>query len=551
MAEQLPTFPDAFNMADYFVFSNIEAGRGDKTAILFEDRAITYREVADNVLRVARNLVDDGLLPEQRVLVCMQDRPEFVYAWFGALKAGAVVTQINPQLPAADYEYYLNYVKPQFAFVDEVSLPEFEKAFQNTRHCARGRLYDNVIVAGRQRLDQPRKVYFDRDNAPPADSWEPDSHQSFDFWLSQKPEAAAQPWPTRKDDPAVWLFTSGTTGHSKGAVHCHFHFPFNTEVYAKSFIGLRESDITIAGPRLFFGYATGTNLMFPFAAGATTVLFREHPAPEKLFELVERHQCTVLTSVPTLINKMLQADPGRRRSLRTLRFMWSAGEALPRELHERWDRNFGVPIIDGIGSAESFHIYISNRPNDVRPGSLGRLVPGYEARLVDDDGKPVAQGDVGTLWLKGDSAALHYHAAYAKSCEHLRGGWIVSGDKFRQDADGYWFYEGRGDDLLKSGGIYVSPLEVENCLLQHSAVKECCVIGRKDDAGLEKPLAIVVPQAGSRAGKELEAELIAFAKSRLARYKAPHWVAFTDQPLPRNDRDKIDRKALRKLHCQP
>ncbi|MCC6464298.1 MAG: benzoate-CoA ligase family protein, partial [Planctomycetes bacterium] len=521
MAEQLPTFPDAFNMADYFVFSNIEAGRGDKTAILFEDRAITYREVADNVLRVARNLVDDGLLPEQRVLVCMQDRPEFVYAWFGALKAGAVVTQINPQLPAADYEYYLNYVKPQFAFVDEVSLPEFEKAFQNTRHCARGRLYDNVIVAGRQRLDRPRKVYFDRDNAPPADSWEPDSHQSFDFWLSQKPEAAAQPWPTRKDDPAVWLFTSGTTGHSKGAVHCHFHFPFNTEVYAKSFIGLRESDITIAGPRLFLGYATGTNLMFPFAAGATTVLFREHPTPEKLFELVERHQCTVLTSVPTLINKMLQADPGRRRSLRTLRFMWSAGEALPRELHERWDRNFGVPIIDGIGSAESFHIYISNRPNDVRPGSLGRLVPGYEARLVDDDGKPVAQGDVGTLWLKGDSAALHYHAAYAKSCEHLRGGWIVSGDKFRQDADGYWFYEGRGDDLLKSGGIYVSPLEVENCLLQHSAVKECCVIGRKDDAGLEKPLAIVVPQAGSRAGKELEAELIAFAKSRLARYKAP------------------------------
>lgn len=551
MAEQLPTFPDAFNMADYFVFSNIEAGRGDKTAILFEDRAITYRELADNVLRVARNLVDDGLLPEQRVLVCMQDRPEFVFAWFGALKAGAVVTQINPQLPAADYEYYLNYVKPQFAFVDEVSLPEFEKAFQNTRHCARGRLYDNVIVAGRQRLDQPRKVYFDRDNAPPADSWEPDSHQSFDFWLSQKPEAAAQPWPTRKDDPAVWLFTSGTTGHSKGAVHCHFHFPFNTEVYAKSFIGLRESDITIAGPRLFFGYATGTNLMFPFAAGATTVLFREHPTPEKLFELVERHQCTVLTSVPTLINKMLQADPGRRRSLRTLRFMWSAGEALPRELHERWDRDFGVPIIDGIGSAESFHIYISNRPNDVRPGSLGRLVPGYEARLVDDDGKPVAQGDVGTLWLKGDSAALHYHAAYAKSCEHLRGGWIVSGDKFRQDADGYWFYEGRGDDLLKSGGIYVSPLEVENCLLQHSAVKECCVIGRKDDAGLEKPLAIVVPQAGSRAGKELEAELIAFAKSRLARYKAPHWVAFTDQPLPRNDRDKIDRKALRKLHCQP
>lgn len=548
MPENLPVFPDSFNMADYFVFSNIEAGRGDKIAILYEDQAITYREVAENVLRVARNLVDDGLLPEQRVLVCMQDRPEFVYAWFGALKAGAVVTQINPQLPAADYEYYLNYVKPQFAFVDEASLPEFEKAFQGTRHCARGRLYDNVIVAGRQRLQQPRKVYFDCEAAPCTDSWEPDSHQSFDFWIAQKPEKGAQPWPTRKDDPAVWLFTSGTTGHSKGAVHCHFHFPYNTEVYARQFIGMRESDITVAGPRLFFGYATGTNLMFPFAVGATTVLFREHPTPERLFELIERHRCTVLTSVPTLINKMLQAPPPQRRNLQTLRFMWSAGEALPRELHERWDREYGVPIIDGIGSAESFHIYISNRPGDIRPGSLGRLVPGYEARLVDDDGRPVAQGDVGTLWLRGDSAALYYQAAYAKSCEHLRGGWIVSGDKFRQDADGYWFYEGRGDDLLKSGGIYVSPLEVENCLLQHPAVKECCVVGCKDEAGLEKPLAIVVPHEDRAGDAALEPELIAFAKARLARYKAPHWVRFSATPLPRNDRDKIDRKALRKLH---
>jgi acyl-coenzyme A synthetase/AMP-(fatty) acid ligase len=233
--------------------------------------------------------------------------------------------------------------------------------------------------------------------------------------------------------------------------------------------------------------------------------------------------------------------------------MWSAGEALPADLHKRWDEAFGVPIIDGIGSAESFHIYISNRPGDIKPGSLGKLVPGYSAKLLDDTGNPVKQGDVGTLWVGGDSAATHYHGAYEKSKEHLRGGWIVSGDKFRQDADGYWYYEGRGDDLIKSGGIYVSPLEVENCLMQHPAVKECCVIGRKDEAGLEKPFAIVVPNnetgAGSASDREAFAKaLIDHCKKHLARYKAPHDVVFQEDPLPRNDRDKIDRKALRKMY---
>jgi benzoate-CoA ligase len=517
-----PTFPDEFNMADYFLFSNIEAGRANKTAILFEGAAISYRSVADNVMRVARKLISDGLLPEQRVLVCMQDRPEFVYAWFGAIKAGAVATQINPLLTAPDYEYYLNYVRPQFAFVDEQSLPEFSIALRNTRHCREGK----VIVAGSA----------------------PSGHKSFDAWSSEEPAPGAEPWPTRKDDPAVWLFTSGTTGQSKGAVHCHFHFPFNTEVYAKHFVGIRESDTTISGSRLFFGYATGTNLMFPFAVGATTLLFREQPTPELLFDMIEKHGVTVFTSVPTLINKMLQTPEAQRRDISSVRFMWSAGEALPREVHDRWDSAFSVPIIDGIGSAESFHIYISNRPDDVRPGSLGKLVPGYEAKLVDDSGGEVAQGDVGTLWLKGDSAALYYHSAYDKSKEHLRGGWVVSGDKFRQDSDGYWYYEGRGDDLLKSGGIYVSPLEVENCLMEHAAVHECCVVGKKDEFGLEKPLALIVLNSGFNASPALEAEIISFAKTRLARYKAPHWITFIDTALPRNDRDKVDRKRLKAAH---
>lgn len=518
MAHAAPEFPDAFNMADYFVFANLGAGRGAKTAIIFEDRAITYDEVARNVSRVAARLLSDGLLPEQRVLVCMRDCPEFAYAWFGALKAGAVVTQINPLLPASDYAYYLAYVKPQFAFIDEASAPAFREAAATSRHCAGGA---NILETG----------------------------ASFEPWLEDDSKPAIAPWPTRRDDPAVWLFTSGTTGQSKGAVHSHAHFAFSAETYAKSFIGVREDDVTISGPRLFFGYATGTNLMFPFAVGATAILFREQPSAELLFERIAKYRPSILTSVPTLINKMLEAPPGAGIDLSSLRFAWSAGEALPRDLHERWDKRFGVPIIDGIGSAESFHIYISNRLGDIRPGSLGKLVPGYEAKLLGDDDAPVAPGDVGTLWLKGDSAALYYHGAYEKSKEHLRGGWIVSGDKFRQDAEGYWYYEGRGDDLIKSGGIYVSPLEVENCLMTHQAVRECCVIGKKDAAGLEKPFAIVVLKDGYDACDELAGALIAFAKQHMARYKAPHAIAFNTQALPRNDRDKIDRKALKARHA--
>lgn len=515
VVDDLPTFPDSFNMADYFIFANIAAGRGSKTAIFFENRAISYDEVAENVALVAAQLVNRGLLPEQRVLLCMQDCPEFVYAWFGAIKAGAVVAQINPLLPASDYAYYLDYVKPQFAFIDEASTSQFGEAARQSRHCNAGH---NIITLG----------------------------EGFAAWREQPIAGDALPWATHRDDPAVWLFTSGTTGQSKAAVHSHGHFAFNTEVYAKRFIGISEEDVTLSGPRLFFGYATGTNLMFPFSVGATTILFREQPITDQIFSLITKHKPTILTSVPTLINKMLDADAGA--DLSSLRFMWSAGEALPRELHASWDARYAVPIIDGIGSAESFHIYISNHPGDIHPGSLGKLVPGYEVKLLDDDDLPVARGDVGTLWVKGDSVALHYHNAYEKSQQHLRGGWVVSGDKFREDERGYWYYEGRGDDLIKSGGIYVSPIEVENILMRHPAVRECCVIGRKDEAGLEKPFAIIVSNNGFEADDALAADLISLTKTLLARYKAPHGLVFSETALPRNDRDKIDRKALRKTY---
>ena len=520
-----PVFPDNFNMADYFVFSNIEAGRGEKPAILFEGQTIPYRTVADNVMRVAKKLVSYGLLPEQRVLLCMQDRPEFAYAWFGAIKAGGVVGQINPLLTAEDYTYYLNYVRPQFVFLDEQSLPEFEKALKTTRHCGRSLGQDNAIVAG-----------------PNAGG-----HKSFDAWLKEEPKPDAEPWPTRKDDPAVWLFTSGTTGQSKGAVHTHSHFPYNTEAYAKAFIGMRENDLTISVSRLFFGYATGTNLMFPFAVGAATALFREQPTSELLFELIEKHRPTVLTSVPTFINKMLQTPEAQRRDISSVRFMWSAGEALPRELHERWDRAFGVPIIDGIGSAESFHIYISNRPGDVRPGSLGRLVPGYEAKLVDDDGNPVAKGDVGTLWVRGDSATPLYWNRPDKTAETIREeGWIYTGDRFVRDADGFYFFRGRADDLIKISGQWVYPLEVELCLADHPEVRECAVFAAELPDRRMTLKAVVVMNRGGFDEGDAARELQDYVKAKLLPYKYPREIRFIDE-LPKTGTGKIDRQAVMRM----
>jgi benzoate-CoA ligase family protein len=349
-------------------------------------------------------------------------------------------------------------------------------------------------------------------------------------------------YPTSKDDPAVWLFTSGSTGKPKAAVHLHHDFPYNTEGYAKQILRLGPTDITLAVPKLYFGYATGTNLMFPFAVGATTVLFRERPAPELLMELIARHQVTVLTSVPTSISRMLDANPSA--DLRPLRVVTSAGEALPKELYQRFTRAYGVEILDGIGSAELFHIYISNRLGEARPGSLGRLVPGYTARVVRPDDSDALPGEIGTLWVRGDSAALCYWQAHELSKRTLRGDWVVSGDLFHRDEDGFFYYDGRADDLLKIGGIFVSPLEVEDTMLQHPAVLEVAIVGEENAQGLVRGLAFVVLKGGYKEDAALALELIEHIRMRLAHYKAPSRIEFVGE-LPRSDRGKVLRRVLR------
>ncbi|MCA1633091.1 MAG: benzoate-CoA ligase family protein [Acidobacteria bacterium] len=511
-------FPERFNMADYFLYHNVEEGREGKTCLYYRDESYTYGDAVRRSNRVGNALRALGVELEDRVLLVLPDCPEFVWTWFGAAKVGAVLTMVNPLLPAEDYKYYLEYTRARVAVVHESLLENFSEAAKTARHLK------NVLVVG-------------------------DEHGEFHSFADAVGAEGDEltPADTHRDDIAIWLFTSGSTGHPKGAVHLHHDLPYNTECYAKRVLGVGENDLTVSVPKLFFGYATGTNLLFPFASGGATVLFSERSTPEKLFEVIERHRPTILTSVPTMINGMLNVEGAATHDLSSLRCCLSAGEALPEELYRRWTETFGVEILDGIGSAEMFHIYITNRPGDVKPGSLGRVVEGYEAQVVDAEGRAVPAGEMGTLRVKGDSAALCYWQAHENSKETFAGDWCTTGDQFHVDGEGYFWYHGRTDDMLKVSGVFVAPAEIENCLLGHEAVLEAAVVGHDAGDRLVKPKAFVVLREGHAPGDKLAQSIKDFVKSHLALYKYPRWVEFVAS-LPKNDRGKIDRKKLKAVN---
>src|SRR5713226_3739558 len=517
-------FPKRFNMADYFLYHNLEEGRENKVCLYFEDKTFTYGEAARMSNRVGNALREAGVKMEDRVLIVLPDCPEFVWTWFGAARIGAVITMVNPLLRTDDYRYYLEYTRARAAIVHESFIEPFAEAAQDANY-----LRAALVVRNESAVDEDRI----------------DSRQSRVKFLPFAETVASQPSicraaDTHRDDIAIWLFTSGSTGHPKGAVHLQHDLPYNTEVFAKRAMGVNESDLTVSVPKLFFGYATGTNLLFPFAVGGATALFAERSTPEKMFEVIDRYRPTILTTVPTMINSMLSVEGARARDLSSIRFCYSAGEALPIELYHRWKETFGVEICDGIGSAEMFHIYITNRPDDVKPGSLGRIVEGYEAKIVDGDDNQVATSEMGTLKIKGDSAALCYWNAHEKSKETFAGDWCTTGDQFHVDENGYYWYHGRTDDMLKVGGVYVAPSEIENCLLQHEAVVECAVVGYDAGNGLIKPKAFIVLRDSEEPSENLVSQMKEFVKRRLALYKYPRRIEFVDS-LPKNDRGKIDR----------
>lgn len=502
-------------MADWFLDARVREGKGDRPAVKVGERTWTYAEVQAMANRCGHALRDRGLDLEDRVLLLLYDGVEFAASFFGLLKAGGVFCMGNPLGTEADFEYLLDYTRAKAVIADARTLDRLGPAIAGHPRC-KTRLVvgaTDALPAGFERFEDALVAASDAtDNAD-----------------------------TFADDVAGWLFTSGTTGKPKGAVHFHKHFPYSTECYAKAVLGLREDDVFVSVSRLFFGYATGTNLMFPFAVGGCAVLFEDKPTPERLFEHVEKHGVTVLTNVPAMIRMMVDHEDAP--PMRSLRVCLSAGEALPPSLYERWLERWGhCEILDGIGSAEMFHIYITNYPGDVKPGSLGRLVPGYDARVVGADGQDVGDGDIGRLWIRGASKALCYWRDEAKSDEVFHGPWTVSADLFRREGD-YFFYAGRGDDLLKVRGMFVSPLEIEDCLSTHPAVREVAIVGVDDGTGLTVPKAFVALREGHSASDALVAELQQHAKERLARYKYPHAVAFVDA-LPRNDRGKVVKRSL-------
>ena len=511
-------FPRRFNLCSYYLDRNVEEGRSEKVALVCGERTRTYGELSERAARVAAALRRTGVRPEERVLIVLPDGFEFAEAFFGVLRAGAVFAMVNPLLKAKDFRYYLAYTKARVAIVHSSVLPELGPAARESRWC------EKLFVVGDE-----------------AEDFVP---YELALGIEDPEDEAARIEETAPGDLAGWLFTSGSTGEPKACVHTHADFAWNTETYALQVVQYRESDVCLSVPKLFFGYATGTNLMFPFRVGARTILFPGRATADELFDQIAAHRPTLLTSVPTMINNMLRSQRWDEVDLSALRVCLSAGEALPPKLYHEWLEKTGVEILDGIGSAEMFHIYISNRIDDVRPGSLGKIVPGYEASIVGSDDEPVEDGEPGRLRVRGGSTALCYWADREKSRETFQGDWCTSADIFRRDADGYYYYEGRSDDLIKVSGIWTSPLEIENALLEHPGVAEVCVLGREDEEKLVKPVAFVVPAGGTEPSEELADELKQWVKGRLAPHKYPRWFEWRSS-LPKNDRGKVARKVLK------
>lgn len=466
--------------------------------------------------RAGNHLRALGLREEDRVLFALTDCPAFAAHWFGALRVGGVVAMMNPGVTAEDWAYYLAYTRAAVLVTERCFADEHAELIAFALH--RGQLRGVIVV------DAPLDLAMQAtlgDECSTVDS--------------------------SPDDPSVWLFSSGSTGKPKACMHVNSDFVFNTESYAKKVLGIREDDVTLGVPKLFFGYATGTNLMFPWAVGATTCLYSERATPETMLTHIARYRPTILTNVPTMIHRMLEHPLCSTTDLSSLRMVLSAGEALPAELYRRWVERTGVEILDGIGSAELFHIYLSNRPGQVKLGTLGTPVPGYTLKLVDGDGSEVPRGEIGTLLVgtddpdAGASNAYGYHRDRAKSRDTFRGAWTKTGDQLRVDEDGHYVYCGRGDDLLKIGGVYVSPTEVENCLLTHPLVREVAIVGVEKDGLVTSVACVVVSQQGDGLDRDIQDHV----KTRLAPHKYPRFVRFYDV-LPRNDRGKVARSELKR-----
>jgi benzoate-CoA ligase len=507
--------PRDYNAAADLIERNLAAGRAGKTAYIDDAGTTTYGDLARRVDRFASALATLGVEPEQRVMLAMLDTVDWPTAFLGAIKAGVVPVAANTLLTTRDYEYMLNDSRARVLFVSEALLPLFQPLL------AKLPFLRHVVVSGQ----------------------EAKGHMAFkDLLAKGKDEFKAAP--TTRDDACFWLYSSGSTGMPKGTVHVHSSMILTAELYARPVLGIRESDVVFSAAKLFFAYGLGNALSFPLAVGATTVLMAERPTPQSVFKRLTEEKPTIFYGVPTLYAALLASPEFPKREALALRACTSAGEALPPQIGKTFKEKTGIDILDGIGSTEMLHIFLSNRPGDVRPGTTGKAVPGYELRLVDEHGGPVKPGELGELQIRGETAANGYWNNREKSRDTFLGAWTRSGDKYSQDADGYYVYGGRSDDMLKVSGIYVSPAEVEAALVSHQAVLEAAVVGAADENKLVKPKAYVVLKPGQSASEALAEALKQHVKDKLAPYKYPRWIEFIGE-LPKTATGKIQRFKLR------
>jgi benzoate-CoA ligase family protein len=482
---------------------NLEAGRGAKVAITWSGGTVTYAALHGLTCATGRRLADLGVRREERVLLVMDDSPAFAAAFLGAIRIGAVPVPVNPLLQRSeDYDHYLADSLARVTIVDGTTAEKVTGAVARAAEPVQLLTADEILGLSR---------------------------------------AETNPAGTRRDDMAFWLYSSGSTGLPKAVVHLQHDVEYTCETYARQVLGIGEGDVTFSTTKLFHAYGLGNNLTFPYWFGASTILHSGRPTPPAVLDTIENLRPTLFFSAPTLYNAILNFEGARGRDLSSIRHCIAAAEALPAEVWRRWKEAYGLTILDGIGSTEMLHIYCSNRLDEIKPGSSGKAVPGYDLKILDVDGAPVAQGEAGDMYVKGDSALALYWGQHEKTKRSLLGEWFFSGDRYRQDAEGFYWYEGRSDDMIKVSGLWVSPVEIEGVLLEHPAVGESAVVGVEID-GFTRIKAFVI--AKGEGSPELAAELQEHCKSRLQRFQYPHLVEFVGE-LPKTVTGKIQRYKLR------
>jgi benzoate-CoA ligase len=517
--------PDIFNVATHFVDRNVQEGRGAKVAIECGDERVTYQELLENTNRAGNSLLALGVRPEERVLLLLLDTPEFLYSFFGAIKIGAVAVPVNTQARPHDYEYILNDCRARVALVSEALLPHVESIPKE-----RLQYLQEIVVVGERAENTATRDYH--------------SLRKLMETASRRLEAAS----TSKDEPAFWLYSSGSTGASKGCVHLHHDMVVCCELYAKGILNMNERDRCFSVARLFFAFGLGNTGYFPLGCGATTILDPARPVPSSIYADIEKFRPTLFFSVPTNYAALLEyhREDGGEFDLSSVRHAISAGEALPAPLFQRFKQRFGIEILDSLGSTETLQMVIANRPGEAKPGSSGKLIPGYEARLVDERGNDVPLREIGDLLIKGDSTCAGYWNKHEKSKEVFAGEWFRTGDKYYQDEEGYFWYAGRANDLFKVNGLWLSPAEVESALISHSAVREAAVVAREDKDGLTKPAAYVVLNAQTGPSEQLVQELQELVGQKIGGYKRPRWIEFLPE-IPKTATGKLQRFKLREM----